>query len=88
MPADLQIPAALSGIVQSVRNLNDFRPKPQIRIPSPQPQFTGKSSGPHYLTPKDVATIYDINAAYNSGYTGTGQTIVIVGQSKIVNIRH
>ncbi len=80
---DLQIPAALSGIVQSVRNLNDFRPKPQILRTSVRPQFTGKNSGPHYLTPKDVGTIYDINAAYNAGYTGSGQTIVVVGQSEI-----
>jgi hypothetical protein len=81
--ADLQIPAALSGIVQSVRNLNDFRPKPQILRTSVRPQFTGKSNGPHYLTPKDVGTIYDINAAYSSGYNGSGQTIVVVGQSEI-----
>ena len=37
----------------------------------------------HYLTPKDVATIYDINAAYNAGYTGTGQSIAVMGQSEI-----
>ncbi|HEX3660091.1 MAG TPA: protease pro-enzyme activation domain-containing protein [Acidobacteriaceae bacterium] len=80
---ELQIPAALSGIVQSVRDLNDFRPKPEIRIPTAQPQFTAKSSNQHNLTPKDVATIYDINPAYNSGYTGSGQTIVVVGQSEI-----
>ena len=80
---DLQIPAALSGILQSVGNLNDFRPKPQIRIPTATPQFTAKSTNEHNLTPKDVATIYDINPAYNSGYTGAGQTIVVVGQSEI-----
>ncbi|MFZ0630370.1 MAG: protease pro-enzyme activation domain-containing protein [Acidobacteriaceae bacterium] len=80
--SDLQIPAALSGILQSVRHLNDFRPKPQIHIPA-NPQFTAKSTNQHFLTPKDVATIYDINAAYNSGYNGSGQTIVVVGQSDI-----
>ncbi|HEX3986420.1 MAG TPA: protease pro-enzyme activation domain-containing protein [Acidobacteriaceae bacterium] len=81
--SDLQIPAALSGILQSVRNLNDFRPRPEILRTSIRRQFTAKNSGPHYLTPKDVATIYDINAAYNSGYTGSGQTLVVVGQSEI-----
>lgn len=80
--SDLQIPAALSGILQSVRNLNDFRPRPQIHVPV-TPQFTAKSTDQHNLTPKDVATIYDINPAYNSGYTGSGQTIVVVGQSEI-----
>ena len=81
--SELQIPAALVGILQSVGNLNDFRPKPQVRIPTANPQFTAKTSNQHNLTPKDVATIYDINAAYNSGYTGSGQTIVVVGQSDI-----
>ncbi len=82
--SDLQIPAALVGVVQSVRNLNDFRPKPQIHVPA-NPQFTAKSTNQHFLTPKDVATIYDINSAYTSGYTGSGQTIVVVGQWRFPN---
>ena len=83
---DLAIPSALLGVVRSVRNLDDFRPTPQFR-PSPaslQPAFTSAQSGDHFLTPDDVATIYDINAAYNSGYSGSGQSIAIVGQSEIV----
>jgi subtilase family serine protease len=79
----LAIPAALSGVIQSVRNLNDFRPKPQVRFRNAKPAFTSSQSGNHYLTPKDVATIYDVNAAYSSGYNGTGQSIAIVGQSEI-----
>jgi subtilase family serine protease len=83
------VPAALSGVVQSVRNLDDFRPKPHVRFRTAQsskvsPNFTSSQSGNHYLTPKDVATIYDINTAYSAGYTGTGQSIAVVGQSKIV----
>ena len=81
----LTVPAALNGIVRSVRNLDDFRPTPQFR-PSPaalKPAFTSANTQEHFLTPKDVATIYDINAAYNSGYTGSGQTIAVVGQSEI-----
>lgn len=80
---DLQIPAALSGILQSVRNLSDFRPRPQILRSSIRPEFTAKGTGQHFLTPKDVATIYDIDAAYNSGYNGSGVTIAVVGQSEI-----
>jgi subtilase family serine protease len=85
----ISIPSALSGVVQSVRNLDDFRPKPQVRFRPAQsgkvsPTFTSSQSGDHYLTPKDVATIYDINPAYNSGYTGSGQSVAILGQSKIV----
>jgi Predicted protease len=85
---DLSIPSALDGIVQSIGNLNDFRPSPKLRFSSSlqtaSPYFTSNQSGSHFLTPKDIATIYDINAAYSSGYTGTGQSIAVVGQSKIV----
>jgi subtilase family serine protease len=35
------------------------------------------------MAPGDVRTIYDITPAYNAGYTGTGQTIAVVGQSAI-----
>lgn len=85
--ADLQIPAALSSVVASVGNLSDFRPHPHHRpAVNPQglrPNFTSSQTGDHFLTPKDVATIYDINAAYNAGYTGYGQSIAVVGQSSI-----
>src|SRR6266566_3159478 len=48
------------------------------------PDFTSSQSGNHFLTPKDVATIYDINPAYKAGYNGAGQSIAVVGQSAIV----
>lgn len=84
---DLSIPAALAGVVQSVRNLNDFRPRPQVRFHTQSesmvtPAFT-TSGGDHFLTPKDISTIYDIDPAYSAGYTGTGQSIAVVGQSSI-----
>ncbi len=89
---DLTIPAALSSAVLSVRNLSNYRLKPHM-VARPaalapasgiQPNFTSGQSGSHFLSPKDVATIYDINAAYNAGYTGTGQSIAVIGQSAIV----
>ena len=80
---ELSIPKALSAVVESVRNLNNFRPKPLVRYRRPQPNFTSSQSGSHYLQPGDVAVIYDINPAYNAGYTGTGQSIAVVGQSEI-----
>lgn len=79
----ISVPAALGNVVQSVRNLNDFRPKPQVRFQRAKPNFTSGQSGSHYLQPGDVAIIYDIKAAYNAGYTGTGQSIAIVGQSEV-----
>lgn len=85
---NLSIPEALSGVVQAVRNLNDFRPRPQVRFysqsaMSARPAFTSGQTGDHFLTPDDVATIYDIANAYNAGYTGSGETIAVVGQSEI-----
>ncbi len=85
---NLSIPAALAGIVQSVGNLNNFRPRPDVRYHregavTARPAFTSAVSGEHFMTPGDVATIYDIDAAYNAGDTGSGQTIVVAGQSAI-----
>jgi subtilase family serine protease len=83
----ISVPSALAGVILSVRNLDDFRPKPYVRFKRPKlaakSDFTSSLSGEHYLTPKDVATIYDINAAYDSSYTGTGQSVAVVGQSEI-----
>lgn len=88
---DVSLPAALAGVVLSVRNLNDFRPVPQVRFHTSgpvtvRPDFTsGKAAdlGQHFLTPDDVATIYDITPAYNSGDNGSGQVIAVLGQSEI-----
>lgn len=85
--SDIAIPMALSGVIGWIGNLSDFRPQPYVRFNSlavtAGPNFTSGQSGEHYLTPKDAATIYDVNAVYKSGYSGTGQSIAIVGQSKV-----
>ena len=83
--ADITLPSALAGVVAGVRNLSDFRPRPRVRHASAvRPSFTSSQTGNHFLTPGDIATIYDIKAAYNSGYNGAGQTIAIMGQSAVV----
>jgi subtilase family serine protease len=83
---DISVPAALASSVRVVTNLSDFRPRPHVVVNAsrPAPNFTSSQTGSHFLTPKDIATIYDINAAYNSGYNGTNQTIAVVGQSAVV----
>jgi hypothetical protein len=80
--ADLTIPAALSSVVLSVGNLSDFRLRPHL-VHSVQPRFTSSQTGNHYLTPGDLATIYDITPAYNSGFTGSNQSIAVIGQSAV-----
>jgi subtilase family serine protease len=86
--ADLALPSALAGIVSDVRGLSDFRPHPHFRRGNGaafKPDFTSAQTGNHYMTPGDVAIVYDIKAAYSAGYTGNGLTIAIMGQSAITN---
>ncbi|HKW16672.1 MAG TPA: protease pro-enzyme activation domain-containing protein [Terriglobales bacterium] len=85
---EISIPAALSPVVLSVGNLSTFRPRPHVK--KARPNFTSSISGNHFLTPKDIATMYDVdNPDINSspsaagGPNGAGQAIAIVGQSSI-----
>ncbi len=84
--ADLTLPSALASSVLAISNLSDFHLLPHIvrRAPQPaQPRFTSSATGNHYLTPGDLATIYDITPAWNSGYTGSNQSIAVIGQSAV-----
>jgi subtilase family serine protease len=71
------IPAAIGGMVLSIRGLNDFRMKPRSKA-----KFTS-GSGSHYVAAGDIATIYDILPAYAAGIDGSGQKLVIAGQSEV-----
>jgi subtilase family serine protease len=75
------IPAGLEAVVGSIHGLNDFRMKSPRRVAA-RPNFTS-SRGSHYLAPDDVATIYNIASLYRAGVDGSGQKIVIVGQTRI-----
>ncbi len=84
--SDLTLPSALASSVLAIGNLSDFHLLPHIvRAGSQpaQPRFTSSQTGAHFLTPGDLATIYDITPAYNSGYTGSNQSIAVVGQSEV-----
>ncbi len=72
------VPAALAGFVAELRGLDDFRIPPPVHL---QPAWTLGSA--HYLAPDDLAVIYDIAPLYKAGYDGTGQKIVIVGQTDV-----
>lgn len=77
---DISLPAALASVVETVTNLSSLRPRSHVRF---RKNFTSSQSGDHFLTPKDVDAIYDITKAYDAGYTGSGQSIAIVGQSEV-----
>ena len=90
------VPSALAPIVGSISGLAATPMLPQhhaeavypqgVTPASPagtsQPNLTNGSA--HFVTPKDFATIFDINAAYNAGYNGTGQKVAIIGRSRVV----
>lgn len=76
----LSLPAAFSGVVMGVGNLNDFRPRPQHVV---RRQFTSGQSGNVFFAPGDILTAYDVNPLISGGYTGMGQTIAVMGQSAI-----
>ena len=82
---DLSLPSALAPMVTAVLHVSTFRPHPMVkRAPAGvTPAYTTANSEEHFLTPKDVATMYDVNSVYNSGYTGSGQTIAIAGETYI-----
>src|SRR5579884_710544 len=72
------IPVDLRDVVSGIHGLDDFVPEPDSRF------VTEATSGSTYtLAPDDLATIYDIKSLYQAGIDGTGQRIVIVGQSEI-----
>ena len=79
---DPSIPAALSGIVRGFRGLHDFRLKPRFIARPVRPANTS-GDGEHQIVPDDFATIYDVARLYAENIDGTGQKLVIVGQTDV-----
>ena len=77
--SDPRIPAALAPAVVGVVSLNDFRPR---AMNQPRPAYT-VDSGTQLVIPADLATIYDFNPLFAAGYSGQGQTIVVVEDSDV-----
>lgn len=82
---DPSVPVALQAVVMNVRGLDDFRPSPRgavrLRTISARPEFTSGLTGNHFMAPSDFATIYNLQALYNSGITGSGEKIAVMGQT-------
>ena len=78
------IPAAFRTLIMGISGLHDFYPKPRHvqRIVAAAPEYN-QGTTEHYLAAEDIQTIYDIKPLYNSGYTGSGVKLVIVGQAAI-----
>jgi subtilase family serine protease len=82
---DPSIPRAFSDLVAGIVSLNDFPRKMMhhdIQVVSPSGSLPDFSYGTtHYLATGDFATIYNVNALYNAGIDGSGQSIAIVGRT-------
>src|SRR5271155_2168372 len=84
--SDPQIPAALAPVVVGIVSLNDFRPH---AMNHPRSSYTFSScddvtSGDCYaVVPADLATIYNLNPLFSAGYSGQGQTIVVVENTNV-----
>jgi uncharacterized protein (TIGR03437 family) len=77
--ADPSIPEALAPLVRMIGGLDDVRLKPHSRL---RPLFN-VSDGSHAVTPGDLATIYNMLPLFAKGIDGSGQKLVIVGQTAI-----
>jgi len=87
---DPSIPAAIAAIVQGVvglstlssrSTLSGFDSPPSV---SPRPLLT-TPTGSHAIFPADFAAIYDLNLLYWSQITGAGQTVAVIGDSRVEN---
>ncbi len=84
--SDPRIPAALSNAVVGVVSLNDFKPHAMYKAKTDYTfagcaSTTDRPTGPgtcYAVTPQDTQTIYNLTPLYNAGYSGQGQTIVLV----------
>jgi uncharacterized protein (TIGR03437 family) len=79
---DPSVPAELEPLEQAIRGLDDFRMKPRSRPVRIVPFYT-ITGGVHVLAPADLATIYNVTPLYQAGFNGSGQKIVIAGQTGI-----
>jgi subtilase family serine protease len=92
--AEPAIPAALTGVIQSVAGLTEQMAHVQSRVGAVegasarvaggevQPLYN-TSSGSHFISPGDFNTIYNINPTLNAGINGSGMRVVNLIDSRI-----
>ena len=76
--SDPQIPAELAATVAGVVSLNDFRPHPTFHPRFNYTYSCGTNCNEYPLVPADLAKIYNFNPAFSAGYSGQGQTVVLI----------
>ena len=84
--SDPRVPAALAPAIVGVVSLNDFKPRAMNK---PRPAYTFSGCGVisgvdcYTMVPADLATIYNLNPLFAAGYSGQGQTIVVIEDSDL-----
>jgi subtilase family serine protease len=75
--SDPRIPEALAPAITGITSLHDFKPHNMVR---PRAKYTigSGANSEQLVVPADLATIYDLKAAFAAGITGKGQTIAVV----------
>ncbi len=89
------VPTSLSGVIGGVQGLDTYRLQPHSRQramtaeelaarANPNLTLTGTNGTVyHELAPYDVRQIYNANSLISSGYTGSGITIGVIGQTAV-----
>src|ERR1700682_1225261 len=82
---DPKIPAALAPLVAGIVSLHDFSPHAMHQMRKTGSfTFGGPLGGTNYaVAPADLATIYNLNPLFNSGYSGQGQTVAVIEDTDI-----
>jgi len=83
-----QIPAALAPAVVGVVSLHDFRPhalfrKRHMQRAGAQFTFTEQGAPVEAVVPADLATIYNLNPLFSAGFSGQGQTVVVIEDTNV-----
>ncbi len=81
------IPAAFSGVVSGIRGLSNFRATSYVQHKNPKYSFPIPGTNPQeydfFMAPGDITTYYDLGPLYSTGINGTGQKLVVVGQTDV-----
>ena len=90
--AEPQIPAALVPAVVGVVSMNDFRPHALFKKRAQHwmgSQFTYTQQGTTFeaVVPADLATIYNLNPLFAAGYSGQGQTVVVIEDTNVYSTK-
>jgi uncharacterized protein (TIGR03437 family) len=77
---DPSVPTDLAPFIQVIQGLDDFPRRRMGRVVRPIGQYTLGGSG-NFVTPGDLAIIYNIAPLYQRGIDGSGQKIAVIGAS-------